>query len=450
MADKPHKRPRSKSHRIWQSLLYVALVLFAFSIYQLYSHYSADGAKAMEEGKRIVISLPDGTIESRPIKPDEKPPEEKADEKTGEHPEDKAVDEKVEEKVPDKVEPEDRPADAKPDAEKKDATPSEEKKPQADTDKPVEDKSGDKKPAKEDDKAVPKNGHGKEVAPAKEGTPNGDKVPVPDAKGGESVEAPKTEPDKSGTAKAGNGKADTAKADTAKTKTDLASPADAIKGNRVAIIITGLGLSKATTEEAITLPANVTLAFSAYANSLQEWVQRAKGLGYSILLEVPMETADYPITDPGPLALLSKSTSGQNIDQLYTVLTQAQGYEGLIAAQNENFTFTRNLFEPVLSKIKDERLFFVYQQRPGNFQVADLAGTLKADTIPYTIVLDEDITEEAIEKKLNELESVANQKGYAIAVGRPYPLTVNAVRAWMEGAGKRGITVVPAKNLISK
>ena len=69
----------------------------------------------------------------------------------------------------------------------------------------------------------------------------------------------------------------------------------------VAIVVSGLGIGAAKTTDAIMkLPAAVTLAFTPYGADPTKLVERARGLGHEILLQIPLEPYDYPDNDPGP------------------------------------------------------------------------------------------------------------------------------------------------------
>ena len=70
---------------------------------------------------------------------------------------------------------------------------------------------------------------------------------------------------------------------------------------KVSVVIGGLGLNAQTTRAAIeTLPGEITLSFAPYAEGLQGWIDLARAHGHEVLLETPMEPADYPANDPGP------------------------------------------------------------------------------------------------------------------------------------------------------
>ena len=70
-----------------------------------------------------------------------------------------------------------------------------------------------------------------------------------------------------------------------------ARPWSGARGTRIAIVVSGLGLSQTGTQRAIKeLPEEITLAFAASGNSLQRWMQEARRSGHEILLQVPIRT----------------------------------------------------------------------------------------------------------------------------------------------------------------
>ena len=75
---------------------------------------------------------------------------------------------------------------------------------------------------------------------------------------------------------------------------------------KIAIVVSGLGLSASATQGALQgLPSAVTLGFAPYATDVGEWVARARSGGHEVLLEIPMEPFDFPDSDPGPHTLRS-------------------------------------------------------------------------------------------------------------------------------------------------
>ena len=84
---------------------------------------------------------------------------------------------------------------------------------------------------------------------------------------------------------------------------------------RIAIMVGGLGLSQATTSDAIdALPPAVTLGFAPYGDGLDSSAARAREKGHEIIAQFPMEPFDYPRNDPGPHTLRTDASPEETTD----------------------------------------------------------------------------------------------------------------------------------------
>ena len=97
---------------------------------------------------------------------------------------------------------------------------------------------------------------------------------------------------------------------------------------RIAIVMTNLGLSSGATNAAIQLPGGVTLAFASHAQKLQEWIDLARAGGHEVMLDLPMEPANYPVLDPGPQPLLTSLSGDENVTRLRWHLGRAGDTSG--------------------------------------------------------------------------------------------------------------------------
>ena len=92
---------------------------------------------------------------------------------------------------------------------------------------------------------------------------------------------------------------------------------------RIALVISGLGISAKATDAALkSLPAQVTLSFAPYEADAQRWVSQARDGGHEVLLEVPMESYDFPDSDLGPHTLRSGATDDANTQRLIWAMTR--------------------------------------------------------------------------------------------------------------------------------
>jgi len=213
---------------------------------------------------------------------------------------------------------------------------------------------------------------------------------------------------------------------------------------RVAVIISELGLSSAATTAAIqTTPADISLAFSPYADSLDHWIGLARAAGHEVLLNLPMEPINFPANDPGPRALLTSLSAQQNLERLDWVLGRVQGYVGVTNHMGSRFTTMPEVVKPVLSAINDRGLMFVDSRA----STRSIAGKLASDLgLPRAIndrQIDQEASRPAIDARLVEIERIARETGTAVAMAQPYPVSLERLREWLPTLETKGLVLAP-------
>lgn len=212
---------------------------------------------------------------------------------------------------------------------------------------------------------------------------------------------------------------------------------------QLALVIAGLGLSSAVTNQAVQMPGEVTLAFSPYAPDAESYVRQARAAGHEVLLELPMEPVRFPQDDPGPRALLTSLGANQNIDRLNWVLARFAGYVGVIETQGGRFTASQVHLEPVMSEIKRRGLLYV-ERRVGNSpHPREIAGRLGLIRIDTDIDLDIEPSRREITRRLAAAEMLARRDGTAVLVARPLPVTFELLKAWIRRLEDEGISLAP-------
>ncbi|KRB62900.1 hypothetical protein ASE04_01610 [Rhizobium sp. Root708] len=222
-----------------------------------------------------------------------------------------------------------------------------------------------------------------------------------------------------------------------------ARPWSGTHGTRVAIVVSGLGLSQTGTQRAIQkLPEDITFAFATSGNSLQRWMQEARRGGHEILLQVPFEPYDYPANDPGPDTLLTSKSAAKNLESLHRAMGEITNYTGIMNYQGARFLADPNAMEPVLRDISKRGLLFLDDGSSAQSKTAVIA---KGTELPYSfadIQLDAQLDVNAITQKLDELERIAKRNGQAIGVASAFDESIEAISKWTEEAAMRGIEIV--------
>jgi len=222
-----------------------------------------------------------------------------------------------------------------------------------------------------------------------------------------------------------------------------ARPWSGARGTRIGLVVGGLGLSQTGTQRAIRdLAPEVTLAFAAAGNSLQRWMQDARRDGHEILLQIPMEPFDYPDNAPGPHALLVSRGATKNLAELHRSMGQITNYTGIMNYLGGRFLSEADALEPLMRDLGKRGLLFL----DDGTSAQSLSGTLSgAFGVPHgfaDLVLDSELSRNAILRKLDELERVARRNGTAIGVASAFDESVATIAEWMEEAGGRGIEFV--------
>jgi polysaccharide deacetylase 2 family uncharacterized protein YibQ len=221
-------------------------------------------------------------------------------------------------------------------------------------------------------------------------------------------------------------------------------PKDLPAGPRIALVVSGMGISDSATAHAIeTLPPEVTLSFAPYGAGLQGWISKARMAGHEVLLELPMEPFGYPQNDPGPYTLLTSLQTPENISRLEWLMSRFAGYAGVMNYQGARFTSSAASLSPVLTALKSRGLLYVDNGASQRSLAPKLAGDLGIPFALGTRMIDPVQNPEVIDQSLSALEAAARQSGAAVGVASAFPVTVDEVTRWAATLKSKGIVLVP-------
>ncbi len=226
-------------------------------------------------------------------------------------------------------------------------------------------------------------------------------------------------------------------------KKDAVKPAADVKTAKLAVVINGLGLSQTATDAAITkLPPAVTLAFSPYTRNLKKWIEKAKAGGHEVLIELPMESKEFPAQDPGPLGLLTTIEAKENALRLDAILKDAGDAVGVLDSDGSKFRESEQHISAVFTKLKEKNLFYV-QGEPGVRVGETTVATAIAD-----VVLDERPFRAAVDARLDYAERIAKYQGSAVASLGAKPVSFERLVLWLEQAQKKGVQIAPISEVL--
>ncbi len=226
-------------------------------------------------------------------------------------------------------------------------------------------------------------------------------------------------------------------------------PAD--KRPRIALIISGLGQSAAATEAAIQrLPGGVTLAYTAYARNLAQWINLSRAAGHEVLLTLPMEPVGYPANDPGPYTLLTSLSEAENRARLHWLMSRFTGYTGVVNLMGSRFTTEAGPLKPVLDELNKRGLLFVDSRSSLTSIAGKMAGEMKLPRAVNNRFIDTKAARDEIDRQLEELEKIARSEGVALGIGAPYPVTIERVARWAQELNDKGIALAPISAVVDR
>ena len=214
---------------------------------------------------------------------------------------------------------------------------------------------------------------------------------------------------------------------------------------RIAVVLTGLGLSSAATEAAIKqLPGPISLSFTPYSRRLNEWIALARVNGHEVLLDLPMEPTSYPDDDPGPQALLTALSPRQNLERLDWALRRATGFVGVAAVMGSRFLASEEHMTPILEALKTRGLLFLDNRDSDASVAGPLAQKIGvANAVNHRFLDRAQASRIAIDDRLVQLERIARSEGFAVAIGQPYPVTIERLAKWAADLEARGFVLAP-------
>jgi hypothetical protein len=182
---------------------------------------------------------------------------------------------------------------------------------------------------------------------------------------------------------------------------------------------------------------------------LAEWIDKGRAAGHEVLIDLPMEPLDYPRSDPGPHTLLSSVPIDQNLRQLGWILSRATGYVGVSIYMGSGMAGKQRSLSPILAELKNRGLMLVDTHENPLASVSDVANEVGLAIAVGDTFIDSKLSAKEIDAQLAKIEKQAQDKGSAIAIARPYPVSLKRLAAWSADLREKGIALAPVSAMPS-
>lgn len=214
---------------------------------------------------------------------------------------------------------------------------------------------------------------------------------------------------------------------------------------RLAIVIDDLGGDRAQADALFRLSYPLTLSVLPYLSSSGEIAEEAHRRGYQVMLHLPMASEagakDEPVElHPG----MDLSAVGHTFASMLDTVPYAAGvnnHEGSLG------TSDARLMGELMPLLREHDLFFI-DSRTTTGTVAEAAAHVAGvPAASRNVFLDDEQSVGAVRKQFSLAIRDAREKGSALAIGHPHPVTLQVLAEMLPDAKRRGVTLVYASDL---
>jgi polysaccharide deacetylase 2 family uncharacterized protein YibQ len=210
----------------------------------------------------------------------------------------------------------------------------------------------------------------------------------------------------------------------------LTLPTPRADGPRLAIVIDDIGEDMKVLGGLVDLDFPVTLAVWPNASHTRESVKLIQAKGRDLIVHFPMEPMGFPTYDPGDDALFISMSDEAIKKRVAENLAQIPEAIGVNNHMGSRFTSNSHGMKTALREFKSRGLFFLDSMTTAKSVGRQVARETGIRFFERDIFIDNVKDVSAITLQLRKAENVALKRGFAIAIGHPYPETLAALKAW--------------------
>lgn len=192
---------------------------------------------------------------------------------------------------------------------------------------------------------------------------------------------------------------------------------------RITLIIDDLGYALKAGRRAVELPGPVAYAVLPQTPRARALAAYASAQGKEVLLHQPLQSMDTALAaEPGGMTLdMSRRQLAAVLDSNLKTLPQAIGVNGhrgsLLSRHPGHMAW-------LMHELKDRDLFFIDSYTTEHSVALSIAGETGIPTARRDVFLDNDPSPAAVAREFERLKRLARIRGRALAIGHPYPATL--------------------------
>lgn len=215
----------------------------------------------------------------------------------------------------------------------------------------------------------------------------------------------------------------------------------------IVLIIDDMGNNLELGLKAIALPGPVNYAFLPHSPHGQVLANKAHRQHKEILLHAPMSNLRSHATGPGTLK--PRMNRQQFLTTLHEDLASVPHVRGLNNHMGSLLTQLRQPMSWLMSELKQRQLYFVDSRTSPRSIAASTALSQQLPSLQRDVFLDNNKSFSAIDKQFKRLITLAKNQGLAVAIGHPYPETLEYLQQALPTLAAQGISLSLASRALA-
>jgi polysaccharide deacetylase 2 family uncharacterized protein YibQ len=215
---------------------------------------------------------------------------------------------------------------------------------------------------------------------------------------------------------------------------------------RLAIIIDDIGYNKTQSERAARLNGKFTLAVLPFTPHGLSSAQLAHKHGKELMLHLPMSALNNQFLGRGAVVSGMEKTTFLNI--IRQDLASIPHIKGVNNHMGSRLTQETEPMQWLMAELRLRGLYFVDSRTSAQTKAFDIAKSQQVPSLKRDVFLDDSNEPKAIEQELNRAIKLARERGAAVAIGHPYPATLDILENIESLSQKQGVKLVYASQLV--
>ena len=224
-------------------------------------------------------------------------------------------------------------------------------------------------------------------------------------------------------------------------------PAEAPAG-RIALVFDDFGRSLAEIEKVEALGIPVSFAVLPFESRTAEVVERLAARGHEILCHLPMEAEGGE--NPGRDAILEGQGAAEMAALTGRALDAVPGAVGVNNHMGSRITADAAAMRAILGVVGRRGLFFLDSRTTPESRAYDVARALDLASARRDVFLDPDADAATVRAEFARLLETARERGAAIGIAHPRPVTLAALAPEIAAAKREGWEFVPVSYLVER